>query len=60
VIAGLIVGGSVLLALALVAAALVWPGVRAWLEAPKHQLQDRLRDYDRRPSYPDPDGGRSA
>lgn len=59
-IAGLIVGGSVLFAVAILVAAIASPGFRAWLEAPKHQFQDRLRDYDRRPSYPDADGGRAT
>jgi hypothetical protein len=52
------VGGSVALAVAMLAACLLWPGVRAWMEAPKHRFQSRVRDHDRRSAYPDPDGGR--
>ena len=57
-IAGLIVGGSVALAAAMLAACLVWPDVRAWMEAPKHRFQSRVREHDRRSAYPDRDGGR--
>lgn len=45
--AGVIVFGSLLFAVAFV---LVWglrPDVRAWLEHPKHRFQDATRQYDR-------------
>lgn len=59
-IADLIVGGSILFAVVLGLAWLRSPGIRTWLEAPKHRFQSRIRDYDRRSAYADPDGGRST
>jgi len=60
VIAGLIIGGSIAFAVVLGLAWLGSPGFRAWLEAPKHRFQSRVRDHDRRSAYADPDGGRST
>jgi hypothetical protein len=46
-ITNLIVGASVGLALAFVAAWAVSPRLRAWIERPKYHFQDALYDYDR-------------
>ena len=43
----LIVGLSVLFSLAFVAAWLLRPDLRAWIERPKHQFHDAVRGYDR-------------
>lgn len=53
-ITDLIVSASVLLALAFVAAWAVSPGLRAWIEQPKHRFQDALADYDRQESPRNP------
>jgi hypothetical protein len=42
-----IVLASIALTGAFVAAWLVSPGLRAWIERPKHQFQDAVRQYDR-------------
>lgn len=47
-ITDLIVGGSLLFALAFVVAWALSPRLRAWIEQPKHGFQDAVRDYDRR------------
>lgn len=46
-ITDLIVGLSVLFSLAFVAAWLIRPDLRAWIERPKHQFHDAVRGYDR-------------
>ena len=46
-IANLVVGASMLLTLAFVAAWAVSPSLRAWIERPKYRFQDALADYDR-------------
>lgn len=46
-IATVIVIGTGVLAGAFCVAWLLRPGLRAWIEAPKHQFQDNLRRYDR-------------
>ena len=43
----LIVGASVVLAVAFTLAWLLKPRLRAQIEAPKHFFQDQLRQYDR-------------
>ena len=43
----LIVGLSVALAVIFVAMWAIHPGFRAWIERPKEQFQDALRQYDR-------------
>jgi hypothetical protein len=47
VIADLIVIGSIVFAAAFTLAWLVRPGVREWIEKPKHRFQANLRQYDR-------------
>jgi hypothetical protein len=46
-ITNLVVGASMGLALAFVAAWAVSPRLRAWIERPKYHFQDALDDYDR-------------
>ena len=46
-ITNLVVGASIGLALALVAAWAASPRLRAWIERPKYRFQDALDDYDR-------------
>ena len=46
-ITNLIVGASMLLALAFFAAWAVSPRLRAWIERPKYRFQESLADYDR-------------
>jgi len=50
----LIVGLSVLFALAFLAAWIVSPALRAWVERPKHRFQENVRRYDQE------HGGKSA
>jgi hypothetical protein len=42
----LIVGLSVLFALAFFAAWIISPALRAWVERPKYRLQENMRRYD--------------
>jgi len=42
----LIVGLSLLFALAFLAAWIIAPSLRAWVERPKYRLQENLRRYD--------------
>ncbi len=42
----LIVGLSVLFALAFLAAWIISPALRAWVERPKYRLQENMRRYD--------------
>ena len=46
-IANLIVFASVALAVVFVAAWVVRPDLRAWIERPKYQFQDAVQGYDR-------------
>lgn len=46
-ISDLIVGLTAVLTLAFVVAWAWRPDLRAWIERPKHQFQDALREYDR-------------
>lgn len=46
-ITDIIVLASVVFTVAFVAAWMVSPGLRAWIERPKHRFQDALREYDR-------------
>ena len=46
-ITNLIVGASIGLSLAFVAAWAVSPRLRTWIEKPKYKFQDSLNDYDR-------------
>lgn len=46
-ITDIIVGATVVLALAFVSAWAVSPRLRAWIEQPKYRFQDALTDYDR-------------
>jgi hypothetical protein len=46
-IAGVIVAGSLLFATAFLVAWWFSPGLRAWIEEPKHRFQANLRQYDR-------------
>ena len=46
-ITNLIVGASIGLALAFLAAWAAWPRLRTWIERPKFHFQDALNDYDR-------------
>jgi hypothetical protein len=60
-IANVIVVMSVLLSVAFVAAWLALPGLRAWLERPKHRFQEHVQRYDReRSREADLRGGRSS
>lgn len=43
----LIVGLSILFALAFLVAWIVSPGLRAWVERPKHRFQENVRRYDK-------------
>ena len=45
-IADLVVLASIVLTGAFVAAWLVSPSLRAWIERPKHSFQDAVRQYD--------------
>jgi hypothetical protein len=42
----LIVGLSVLFAIAFLAAWIISPALRAWVERPKYRLQENMRRYD--------------
>jgi hypothetical protein len=46
-ITDLIVGGSLLFALAFVVAWALSPRLRTWIERPKHAFRDAVKDYDR-------------
>ena len=46
-ITNVIVGASIGLALAFVAAWALSPRLRSWIERPKYQFQDALDDFDR-------------
>jgi len=46
-IAGIIVVSAAALAAAFLVAWVLRPDLRAWIERPKYQFQDTLRDYDR-------------
>ncbi len=46
-ITDLIIGLSVLLSLVFVVAWLLRPDLRAWIERPKYQFHDAVREYDR-------------
>lgn len=46
-ITDLVVGASVAFTVAFVAAWWLRPGLREWIERPKHQFQDAVRGYDR-------------
>lgn len=46
-ITDLIVGASLAFTVAFVAAWWRRPGLRAWIERPKHQFHDAVRGYDR-------------
>ncbi len=46
-ITGTIVIASIALAAAFTVGWLLLPGLRAWIERPKYQFQERLRQYDR-------------
>jgi hypothetical protein len=47
-IAAIVVGGTVVLAVAFTAAWLARPGLRARIERPKHAFQSTVRTYDAR------------
>ena len=46
-ITDLIVGASVVFTLAFVGAWWLRPGLRVWIERPKHQFHEAVRGYDR-------------
>ncbi|MGE0463631.1 MAG: hypothetical protein AB7Q16_19895 [Vicinamibacterales bacterium] len=46
-ITDIIVIASVAFTVAFVVAWLASPGLRAWIERPKHRFQDAVREYDR-------------
>lgn len=46
-ITDLIVGASLAYTAAFIAAWWLRPGLRAWIERPKHQFHDAVRGYDR-------------
>jgi len=48
VITAVIVGASLIAGAGFTAAWLLRPGLRAWVEAPKHAFLERARQYDRR------------
>ena len=59
-IANLIVFASVALAVIFVAAWVVRPDLRAWIERPNYQFQDAVRGYDRAQQAPSQPEGKST
>ncbi len=59
-IADIIVFGSLALAAVFVAAWIVRPELRAWLERPKYQFQDAVQGYDRAQHAPTQPEGKST
>ncbi len=59
-IANLIVFASLALAVVFVAAWVVRPDLRAWIERPKYQFQDAVQGYDRAQHAPSQPEGTST
>ncbi|MDP2322139.1 MAG: hypothetical protein Q8O42_22715 [Acidobacteriota bacterium] len=59
-ITDLIVGASLAFTAAFVTAWWLRPGLRAWIERPKHQFHDAVRGYDRAQHPDHPSGGSHA
>lgn len=59
-IANIIVFGSLALAAVFVAAWIVRPELRAWLERPKYQFHDAVQGYDRAQHAPTQPEGKST
>ena len=59
-IANVIVFASLALALVFVAAWIIRPELRTWIERPKYQFQDAVRGYDRAQRAPSRPEGKST